>query len=88
MHAGVRPGVPLTDQREEDLLWIRDEFLQYSRAFDKVIVYGHTPGPAPVVGRHRIGIDTGASATGVLTAVRLEGADRAIIQAVAAGPPP
>lgn len=88
VHAGVRPGVPLTDQREEDLLWIRDEFLQYSRAFDKVIVYGHTPGPAPVVGRHRIGIDTGAYATGVLTAVRLEGADRAIIQAVAAGPPP
>lgn len=85
VHAGVRPGVPLAEQREEDLLWIRDEFLQSSRAFDKVIVYGHTPEPAPVLGRHRIGIDTGAYATGVLTALRLEGAERAIIQATAAG---
>jgi serine/threonine protein phosphatase 1 len=88
VHAGVRPGVPLADQREEDLLWIRDEFLQSSRAFDKVIVYGHTPEAAPVLGRHRIGIDTGAYATGVLTALRLEGAERTIIQATAAAAPP
>ena len=81
VHAGVRPGVPLEDQSERDLLWIRDEFLSSSRACEKVVVHGHTPEAAPYLGRNRIGIDTGAYATATLTSVRLLGAERAILQA-------
>lgn len=80
VHAGVRPGIPLADQSAHDLLWIRDEFLGSSRAHDGVIVHGHTPEAEPFLGVHRIGIDTGAYATSVLTALRLEGVARNIIQ--------
>lgn len=71
VHAGVRPGVPLEHQAERDLLWIRHEFLQAPGPFGAVIVHGHTPAEEPQLTRHRLGIDTGAYATGVLTAVRL-----------------
>jgi serine/threonine protein phosphatase 1 len=72
-HAGVRPGVPLEQQTEEDLLWIRDEFLNSKTDFGKIIVHGHTPKPKPEVLPNRINIDTGAFATGRLTCVVLEG---------------
>jgi serine/threonine protein phosphatase 1 len=81
VHAGVRPGTPLQAQREHDLLWIRDEFLRAKEPCAQTVVHGHTPEAEPFVGRHRIGIDTGAYATGVLTAVRLHGTERKIIQA-------
>lgn len=81
VHAGVRPGAPLEAQTEHDLLTIRDAFLRSSARFEKVIVHGHTPEAEPFVGERRIGVDTGAYATGVLTAVRLMDADRTIIQA-------
>jgi serine/threonine protein phosphatase 1 len=82
VHAGLRPGVDLERQSEEDLLWIRDEFLDGDRPFEKVIVHGHTwTGIAPQVGPHRIGVDTGAYQTGVLTAVRLDGQDITFLQA-------
>jgi serine/threonine protein phosphatase 1 len=84
VHAGVRPGVPLEEQSEHDLLWIRDEFLQHPSAFERVIVHGHTPEEEPFLGAHRIGVDTGAYATGVLTAVKLHDEARSIIQASAA----
>jgi serine/threonine protein phosphatase 1 len=72
VHAGVRPGVPLAQQDEADLLWIRDEFLSAKGPFEKVIVHGHSwSGPAQVL-KHRVGLDTGAYATGVLTAARLQ----------------
>jgi serine/threonine protein phosphatase 1 len=71
-HAGVRPGVPLEDQTEKDLLWIRDEFLNSKMDFGKIIVHGHTPRPEPEVLPNRINIDTGAFATGQLTCVVLE----------------
>ncbi len=72
-HAGVRPGIALHQQRSEDLLWIRDEFLLSDASFGKVVVHGHSPSEEPVVRRNRIGIDTGAYATHRLTAVRLAG---------------
>jgi serine/threonine protein phosphatase 1 len=72
-HAGVRPGVALDRQRDEDLLWIRDEFLDSDMDFGKVVVHGHTPVVEPQVRRNRINIDTGAFATGRLTCVVLEG---------------
>jgi serine/threonine protein phosphatase 1 len=80
VHAGARSGVALDQQDEHDLMWIRDEFLYGSRPFEKVIVHGHTPSEQPHLDQRRIGIDTGAYATGVLTAVRLMGADRRILQ--------
>ena len=72
VHAGVRPGIPLTKQREEDLLWIRRDFLLCEEEFGKIIVHGHTPVPEPDVRPNRINIDTGAYATGRLTCLRLE----------------
>jgi serine/threonine protein phosphatase 1 len=71
-HAGVRPGVPLAKQREEDLLWIRQDFLLYEEDFSKIVVHGHTPVPQPDVRPNRINIDTGAFATGQLTCLILE----------------
>ena len=79
-HAGVRPGVPLEDKSEQDLLWIRDDFLRSRRRLAKVIVHGHTPAEAAYLGPHRIGLDTGAYATGLLTAVKLKGAERVLLQ--------
>jgi serine/threonine protein phosphatase 1 len=73
VHAGVRPGVPLRRQRQEDLLWIRDEFLQSDRDFGKFVVHGHTPVPRPDIRPNRINIDTGAYATGILTLLTIEG---------------
>lgn len=81
VHAGVRPGVPLAHQAERDLLWIRGEFLQASGPFGKVIVHGHTPMEEPQITPHRLGLDTGAYATGVLTAARLDDSGQKIIQA-------
>jgi serine/threonine protein phosphatase 1 len=67
VHAGVRAGVPLSQQTEDDLLWIRDEFLSSDKSFGKFIVHGHTPVPKPDIRPNRINIDTGAYATGILT---------------------
>ena len=71
-HAGVRPGVALGAQSAEDLLWIRDDFLFSGSDFGKVVVHGHTPTHGVVRRKNRIGIDTGAYATGRLTALVLE----------------
>lgn len=70
-HAGVRPGIPLDRQVPEDLAWIREGFLQHRGDFGAVVVHGHTPEPAPVFLPNRIGIDTGAFATGRLTCLEL-----------------
>jgi Calcineurin-like phosphoesterase len=73
VHAGVRPGIPLAKQREEDLLWIRYDFLFCEDDFGKFIVHGHTPVSQPDIRTNRINIDTGAYATGQLTCLVLEG---------------
>ncbi len=72
-HAGVRPGIELAGQREDDLLWIRDEFLDSWTDFGKVIVHGHTPTEEPECRPNRINVDTGAFMTGRLTCAVLEG---------------
>lgn len=86
VHAGVRPGVALDRQEERDLLWIRREFLEEPGPFGKVIVHGHTPMEEPQLTRHRLGVDTGAYATGVLTAIRLHHEDQRLMQARATRP--
>lgn len=72
VHAGVRPGVALEAQRDEDLLWIRDEFLNSSADFGKYIVHGHTPVAEPEIHPNRVNIDTGAYATGKLTLLAMQ----------------
>ena len=77
VHAGIRPVVPLSEQDEEDLLWIREKFLLWKGPYlpgqpSLAVVHGHTPEPTPTVTRHRIGIDTGAVQGGALTCAVLE----------------
>lgn len=72
VHAGVRPGMPLDQQTEQDLLWIRDDFLNDRHYLGAVIVHGHTPVQHPYRDGRRIGIDTGAYLSGRLTAARFE----------------
>ena len=79
-HAGARPGVALSDQSDHDLMWIRGDFLDADTPFERVIVHGHTPEPAVMADHRRFGIDTGAYATGVLTALRLQGAACSLLQ--------
>jgi serine/threonine protein phosphatase 1 len=79
VHAGVRPGVPLERQRTDDLLWIRDEFLTSTADHGKVVVHGHSISEEPVLRANRVGIDTGAFATGRLTCLVLEGNQRSFL---------
>ncbi len=76
VHAGIRPGIPLERQREEDMLWIRDDFLGSGRDHGRIVVHGHSITSEPEVLPNRIGIDTGAFASGTLSCLVLEGAER------------
>lgn len=76
VHAGIRPGIPLERQRREDLLWIRGTFLDSGADHGRVVVHGHTITGEPEVRPNRIGIDTGAFASGRLTCLVLEGEER------------
>jgi serine/threonine protein phosphatase 1 len=78
-HAGIRPGVSLERQSEQDLLWIRDKFLNSRMDFGKIVVHGHSPVEEPESLPNRINIDTGAFITGRLTCVILEGESRRFI---------
>ncbi len=73
VHAGIRPGVELERQRPQDLLWIREPFLSETKQFAFRIVHGHTITEYPDIRPNRIGIDTGAYASGVLTILALWG---------------
>lgn len=81
-HAGARPGEPLDRQTDRDLMWIRNSFLDSDHVFAKVIVHGHTPTPTIHCDHRRIGIDTRAYESGVLSALRLEGDRREVLQAI------
>lgn len=79
VHAGVRPGVPLEEQKISDLRWIRGEFIEGPETRDFVVVHGHTILEAPHVSALRISLDTGAFASGQLTAIGLESTARWLI---------
>ena len=81
VHAGVRPGIALDRQKQDDLLWIREPFLSFKKDLGAVVVHGHTPVKDPVVRPNRIGIDTGAVLGGVLTCAILEGDRVGFLQA-------
>ena len=81
-HAGAQPGTPLEEQSEQDLMWIRKPFLEDEGRFDKIVVHGHTPADEIHADHRRMGLDTGAYMTGVLTACRFEGHERRLYQAV------
>jgi serine/threonine protein phosphatase 1 len=76
VHAGLRPGLAVEYQQERDLLWIRDEFLESDADHGALVVHGHSITAQVDVRSNRIGIDTGAYATGRLTALALEGEGR------------
>ncbi|RLB05758.1 MAG: serine/threonine protein phosphatase [Deltaproteobacteria bacterium] len=71
VHAGLRDDVPLNAQTEEDLLWIREEFIYSTYDFGKTVIFGHTPFLHPFVGFRKIGIDTGAVFGNTLTMLSL-----------------
>jgi serine/threonine protein phosphatase 1 len=75
-HAGIRPAVPLEEQSPADLRWIRREFLDCEEDHGYVVVHGHTISETVEERPNRIGIDTGAFASGRLTALGLEGTTR------------
>lgn len=79
VHAGVRPGASLSRQSREDLLWIRGEFLDDPRDHGAIIVHGHSIEAEVAIRENRIGIDTGAYRTGMLTALYLEEDRREIL---------
>ena len=81
VHAGIRPGISLAEQAASDLRWIREPFLTDRAEHGFLVVHGHTIRETVDERPNRIGIDTGAYRTGVLTALALEGADRWFIEA-------
>lgn len=84
VHAGIRPGVELMSQAQTDLRWIRDPFLAHDEDHGFVVVHGHTICDEIDQQFNRIGIDTGAYRSGVLTALVLEGQEQSFLQVEAA----
>lgn len=79
VHAGIRPRVALDDQDDREMLWIRDEFLSSNADHGKTVVHGHSISWKPEIKKNRIGIDTGAFASGILTCLVLQGAGRTFL---------
>lgn len=84
VHAGIRPAVALADQRSSDLRWIREPFLEDVSDHGFTVVHGHTVTEYVEIRSNRIGVDTGAYKTGVLTALAIEGEDRWLLQTTTA----
>lgn len=79
VHAGIRPGLPLEEQQENDLLWIRESFLLDTRDHGPLVVHGHTPVASVEHHGNRLNIDTGAAWGGEVTAVAIEGRDAFVL---------
>lgn len=75
VHAGLRPGIPPEAQDEEDLLWIREGFLEDGRDHGALVVHGHTAIEAPAHHGNRINLDGGAGRGRALHAAVFEGSD-------------
>ena len=86
VHAGIRPGIPLSMQADEDLIWIRAPFLTAQLSGGLRVVHGHTPGRDIVVTPHRINVDTHCFHTGKLSAVRVTSDGRTKFFSVDGGP--
>jgi serine/threonine protein phosphatase 1 len=86
VHAGIRPGVELPLQSQNDLRWIRSPFLECENDHGVLVVHGHTITDGVDEQSNRIGVDTGAYRTGVLTAMALEDDRRWIIDTNVAEP--
>ena len=80
VHAGVDPDRPLAEQGSATFMYIRGRFLRADQSCEYVVVHGHSPHKVPVNTRWRIGIDTGVYYSGILTAIRLRGEERELIQ--------
>ena len=80
VHAGIRPGVAIEAQSPQDLRWIRQPFLSDGHDHGCMVVHGHTISEGVERRANRIGIDTGAYRTGVLTAAVIEGAELGFMQ--------
>jgi serine/threonine protein phosphatase 1 len=79
-HAGVRPGTPLAEQAEDDLLWIRKDFINSTSSHGAIIVHGHTIcGDEVEILQNRINVDTGAYESGILSAIGLEDVDHWVL---------
>jgi serine/threonine protein phosphatase 1 len=76
VHAGIRPGIHIEDQDVVDLRWIRNDFTKSTQDHDVMVIHGHTITHDVDEQPNRIGIDTGAFQSGILTAIGLEGGDR------------
>jgi serine/threonine protein phosphatase 1 len=83
VHAGIRPGIDLDDQKQSDLRWIREPFLEDRAHHGFVVVHGHTISNEVEERSNRIGIDTGAYKTGVLTALVVEDDQRRFLTTTA-----
>lgn len=84
VHAGIRPGLAVEEQSREDLRWIREPFLNHSGAHGFIVVHGHTIFEQVDERSNRIGIDTGAYRSGILTALVVDGVERRYLTASAA----
>ena len=84
-HAGIRPGIAFDAQRHDDLIWIRQEFLDYPGLHPKVIVHGHTPADEVEVMPNRVNVDTRAFASGTLSAIMVDGGRKSLLEV--SGPP-
>lgn len=79
VHAGIRPGIPLEAQSDKDMMWIREPFLTRGPQLPITLIHGHTPGHVPSYGPGRIGIDTGAYASGKLAILKLLGGETSLL---------
>jgi len=75
VHAGIRPGVSISDQAEHDLMWIREPFLSSEASYGTFVIHGHTPTESrlPDLRPNRLNIDTGACFGGALTGALFTG---------------
>jgi serine/threonine protein phosphatase 1 len=80
VHAGLRPRVPLAQQRLEDMAWIRGAFLDYDGDFGSIVVHGHTPVASVEFRPNRINLDTGAYMTNRLSVLRIDAAGPMVLE--------